>query len=98
MISLDVPDETAEAWKQELADRLEEIIDRKRSSVQGREATLAAYIHFLMSRYAFAEIENQTSELYPALLKSVKAESSERETSLALRGVFYLIFRTVPVI
>jgi Interferon-related developmental regulator (IFRD) len=69
---------------------MEEIIDRKRSSIQGREASLAAYIHILMSKYALSEIEHKTGELYPALLKSVKTESSERETSLALRGRFLL--------
>lgn len=86
MISADAPEDLAEVWKQDLRDRMEEIIDRKRSSVQGREATLAAYIHILISRYVFGEIEYKTSEVFPALLKSVKAESSERETSLALRG------------
>jgi Interferon-related developmental regulator (IFRD) len=86
MLSADAPEDATEAWKQDLGDRMEEIIDRKRSSNQGREATLAIYIHILMSRYAFEEIQHKTSELYPALLKSIKAESSEKETSLALRG------------
>lgn len=86
MLSADALDDGSEAWKQELHDRVEEIIDRKRSSVQGREQTLGAYIHFLMSRYTFDEIDNKTSELLPALLKSIKADSSERETSLSLRG------------
>jgi hypothetical protein len=86
MISTDAPEDVSEAWKQDLGDRIEEIIDRKRSSVQGREATLQAYIHILMSRYTLEEIKHKTSELFPALLKSIKAESSEKETSLALRG------------
>jgi ribosomal protein S3AE len=86
MISADATEDATEAWKQDLADRMEEIIDRKRSSNQGREATLAQYIHILMSRYAFESIQHKTSELYPALLKSVKVESSEQETALALRG------------
>jgi len=86
MLSLEHDDGT-EIWKQELGDRIEEIIDRKRSSVQGREAALASYIHFLMSRYAYDEIEKKLSELIPAFLKSVKAESSEKETCLALKGV-----------
>jgi hypothetical protein len=83
---LDTPLDATDAWKQDLGDRMEEIIDRKRSSNQGREATLAAYIHILMSRYAFEEIQYKTSELYPALLKSIRAESSEKETCFALRG------------
>ena len=86
MLSADAPEDATEAWKQDLGDRMEEIIDRKRSSTQGREATLQIYNHILMSRYAFEEIQHKTSELFPALLKSIKADSSEKETSLALRG------------
>lgn len=84
---MEIPEDTPQAWKQDLADRMEEIIDRKRSSVQGRETTLLAYAHILMTRYAFSEINHKTSELYPALLKSVKTESSEKETILALKGI-----------
>ena len=90
MLNFEIPEDAPQAWKQDLADRMEEIIDRKRSSVQGREATLAAYVHILMSRYAYDDVVHKTSELYPALLKSVKTESSEKETTLALRGEFHL--------
>jgi len=87
MLALDVPEDASEAWKQELGDRMEEIIDRKRSSVQGREVTLAQYVHILMSHYAFEEIQHKASELFPAFLKSIKAENTEKETCLALRGL-----------
>jgi hypothetical protein len=80
-------DADAEAWKQQLADRMEEIVDRKRSSVQGRETTLAAYDHYLMNHYAAEQIESRVGELMPAFLKSVKNESSERETYLALKAI-----------
>lgn len=93
MLSADAPEDTTEIWKQDLGDRVEEIIDRKRSSVQGRESTLAQYVHILMSHYAHDQIENKTSELFPALLKSIKADSSEKETSLALRGLFSPSFK-----
>jgi len=91
MLSAEGPEDTTEAWRQDLGDRIEEIIDRKRSSVQGREATLAQYSHYLMSHYAYDEIEHKTGELFPALLKSIKAESSEKETCLALRGQLGLL-------
>lgn len=87
MLSADATEDVNEAWTQELRDRMEEIIDRKRSSVHGREATLAAYTHLLMSRYSYEEVTHKTSELFPALLKSVKAGSSEKEICLALRGL-----------
>jgi hypothetical protein len=86
MISSDLPEDATEAWKQDLGDRMEEIIDRKRSSVQGREASLAAYVYILTSRHVFSEIDPKVSELFPALLRSIKAGSSEKETCLALRG------------
>ena len=87
MLSADAPEDVTEAWTQSLGDRVEEIIDRKRSSVQGREMTLSQYAHILMSHYAFDEIQHKTLELFPALLKSIKSDSSEKETSLALRGM-----------
>lgn len=86
MLSADAPEDPTEVWKQDLRDRIEEIIQRKRSSNEGREATLGAYIHILMSRYAREEIEPIIMELLPALLKSVKFEDSEKEACLALRG------------
>lgn len=86
MLSTDPSEDVAEGWKQDLGDRMEEIIDRKRSSVQGRETALTIYTHILMSRYAYQEIQHKTSELFPALLKSVKGEGSEKEACLALRG------------
>ena len=90
LLSGDAPEEDAsDVWKQELGDRIEEIIDRKRSSVQGREAALAQYVYMLMSRFANDQIQSKTSELFPAFLKSIKADSSEKETSLALRGKIF---------
>lgn len=86
MLSANGAEDVTETWKQDLGDRIEEIIDRKRSSVQGREATLQAYVHILMSRYAAEEIDSKATELYPALLKSVRLECSEKETCLALKG------------
>ena len=93
MLALDVPEDASELWKQELTDRIEEIIDRKRSSAQGREVTLAQYVHILMSHYALEEIRHKSSELFPAFLKSIKAENSEKETCLALRGLFTVLPR-----
>ena len=83
------PDDTEQssaAWPADLADRIEEILDRKRSSVQGRETTLAAYVRILTAQYAEEEIRGKDSELVVAFLKSIKAETSEKETILALKG------------
>jgi hypothetical protein len=101
MLDAQEPQETSDTWDQELRDRIEEIIDRKRSSEEGRERTLMAYNHYLMVKYCYDEIENKIAELYPALCKSIKTETGEKEACLALRGMrhhhyapceLYLIF------
>ena len=79
--------ETTGIWRTDLKERVEEIIDRKRSSIQGREKSLATYIHILMSQYAEDEISGRESDLVTAFLKSIKAESSDKETVLALKAL-----------
>lgn len=76
-----------EAWSVDLADRIAEIIDRKRSSIQGRENCLAAYIRILTGQYAEEDIRGKEAELVAAFLKSIKTDSSEKETVLAIKGV-----------
>lgn len=55
--------------------------------MQGREESLAAYTHLLTSHYAKDDISARISELLPAILKSIKADTSERETVLALKAL-----------
>ena len=86
MLSADNPDLPTDAWKTELADRIQEILDRKRSSVQGRESCLTAYVRILTAHYAEEEIRGKEAELVTAFLKSIKTESSEKETVLAMKG------------
>lgn len=61
-------------------------MDRKRSSIIGREKCLATYIRIVTSQYAEEEIRGKEAELVVALLKSIKTESSEKETILAIKG------------
>jgi len=74
-------------WAEELANRIEEILDRKRSSVQGREDSLSAYCR--LSKYHFVEdeIRGHLRDLLGAFTKSIKHESSVRETTLALHAL-----------
>ena len=76
-----------DALKEELSERIEEILDRKRSSVQGREATLTAYIRILTAQYFQEDISGRETALVASFLKSIKAESSELETILALKAL-----------
>ena len=73
-------------WAVDLADRVEQILDRKRSSGAGREESLVAFGRLLSSRYAYEEIHGSREALVVALLRSVKSEVSERESTLALKG------------
>ena len=81
---MDVP---ATVWKQELLDRIGQITDRKRSSVQGREESLKAFAHILMAHYAAQDVKSNVSELVTSILKSVKSGQSVDEIALALKGV-----------
>ncbi|KFY14575.1 hypothetical protein V491_05983, partial [Pseudogymnoascus sp. VKM F-3775] len=82
-----VEDDGTNAWEQTLSVRIEEIIERKRSSIQGRELAYAVYVHLLTTHYAFDTISSRKSDLLTAFLKSIKAESSEKETQLAIRAI-----------
>ena len=86
ILNAEAPDTTS-AWRSELADRISEIINRKRSSVQGREKCLASYIHILTAQYVQDEISGKEEDIVAALLKSIKAETSEKETVLALKAL-----------
>jgi hypothetical protein len=80
-------DAPPDAWIDLLNTRIEQIIDRKRSSNAGREESLAAYTNILLHHYSQEHIDPKISELVPAILKSVKAETSEKEAILALRAL-----------
>ncbi|KAK8233434.1 interferon-related developmental regulator-domain-containing protein [Phyllosticta capitalensis] len=84
-----------DAWKALLEDRMTEILDRKRSSTDGRADTLAAYCYLLKGHYAYDEIEHKAPELIPAIVKSLKLDSSDRETINALKAIEVTLI-TVP--
>lgn len=86
LLNGDTTDPITDAWRADLADRIQELLDRKRSSVQGREKCLATYVRILTNQYAEEDIRGKEAELVVAFLKSIKAETSERETILAMKG------------
>ena len=85
------PDVSSDAWIADLGDRINEICDRKRSSVQGREETLQAFNLDLTRHYAQEEIKSKIDELLPAILKCVKSGQTERETVLALKALALML-------
>jgi hypothetical protein len=74
------------AWRAELDKRMEQITNLKRSSTEGRAESLNAYAHILMARYARDHVEGRITDLLSSMLKSIKQESTERETVAALKG------------
>ncbi|KAH8671510.1 interferon-related developmental regulator-domain-containing protein [Xylariales sp. PMI_506] len=74
-------------WTDKLKDCINEILDRKRSSVKGREAYLAGYVHLARHHFADTMIENQLHEFIPALLKSIRGGRNTDETVGALRAL-----------
>ncbi|KAL8946308.1 MAG: hypothetical protein Q9222_007274 [Ikaeria aurantiellina] len=87
LLNGDASDPITDAWRSDLVDRIAELIDRKRSSVQGREKCLATYVRILTAQYAEEDIRGKEAELVVAFIKSIKAESSERETILAMKAL-----------
>lgn len=83
----EVDSEAPEAWHQDLGDNINEIVDRKRSSVQGREEALIRLCALLTRHFCKEEIEGRMGELVPALMKSIKSGVTERETVLALKAM-----------
>ena len=86
MLSGDAMEKIPDAWQAELADRMEEILARKGSTVLGREKCYKTYVHLLTAQYVEEEIRGKEPELVAAFLKSIKEEKSEKETILALKG------------
>ncbi|KAJ5594506.1 uncharacterized protein N7459_000714 [Penicillium hispanicum] len=81
------PEQDNADWPQELSDRIQEILDRKRSSVQGREEALSAFCRLIKYHYAEEEIRASISDLLSAFVKSIRTESSAREMTFALRAI-----------
>jgi hypothetical protein len=69
-----------------IRDYTRNIRERKGSSVQGREESLARYVDLLKRRFCGLELEPEAAELMAAFLRCVRNEDSELETVAALKG------------
>lgn len=75
------------AWKDELATRVESILDRRGLSVHGRESDIRVYLYLIRNHFASIQISDHVSALINALLKSARTETKETIPSLkALAG------------
>ncbi|KAL2862955.1 IFRD domain-containing protein [Aspergillus lucknowensis] len=81
-------------WTAELYEVVEDILDRKRSSVFGREETYSAYCRLSKFHYVEELIRHRVPDLLAAFCRSVKMETSVREAILALRALELLTITT----
>lgn len=93
--SISGDEDVGAGWAERLQDRVTELQDHKRSSVQGREATLGGYNHLLKHHFAQRQLDRSVAELMPAFLKGVKSGSSDEERLRALKA-FTLTVLTCP--
>jgi hypothetical protein len=82
-------------WAERLQDRVAELQDQKRSSVQSREANLGGYNHLLKHHFAQRQLDRSVAELMPIFLKGVKSGASDEERLRSLRA-FALTILTCP--
>lgn len=72
---------------QELHDLVDNILDRKRSTVQGRADAFADFSRIAKFHYVEEQIRPRVKELVAAFLKSIKLETSEQESVLAFQAL-----------
>lgn len=87
-------EETISDWTDKLKDCITEILDRKRSSSQGRERYLAAFTHLTRHHFADTMIESHIHELVPAMLKSIRGGRNTEEVVGALKALQMTAFST----
>ncbi|KAL9620945.1 MAG: hypothetical protein Q9160_004598 [Pyrenula sp. 1 TL-2023] len=83
----DVNEEPTEAIREKLLDCIGELLERKRSSTKSREDCLASYAHILRTHLLADQLRGRTDDVISAITKSIKTESSELETILALKAL-----------
>ncbi|KAJ5816850.1 Armadillo-like helical [Penicillium robsamsonii] len=85
------PEQDNPDWEHDLSQRIQEILDRKRSSVQGREEALQAFCRLTKYHYTVEEIHGVVPDLLAAFERSVRTEVSVREATLGLRAIELLV-------
>ncbi|KAJ5154137.1 Armadillo-like helical [Penicillium coprophilum] len=85
------PEQDNPDWEHDLGQRIQEILDRKRSSVQGREEALQAFCRLTKYHYTVEEIHGAVPDLLAAFERSIRTEVSVREATLGLRAIELLV-------
>lgn len=83
----DFNEQTTDVMKQELSKSIDDLLERKGSSVNSREESLSSFDRCLTAHYLADTLYGRVSDILGALSKSVKAETTEKETTLAIRAI-----------
>lgn len=83
----DFNEQTTDVLKQELSDCITGLLDRKGSSHHGREEHLTTYVRCLTAHHLADVLYGHVPDLLSAFSKSIKAETTEKESNLALRAL-----------
>ena len=73
--------------KQELTDCIRDLLERKGSSNQSREENLTTYVRCLTAHHLAEVLYGRVPDLLSAFGRSVRSETAEKETTLALRAI-----------
>jgi hypothetical protein len=74
-----------------LDERIEAMLERKGTSVQSREENYMVYGAILRNHYCQDKLEGRSGEIIASIMKSVKNDSSERESVYALKALILTI-------
>lgn len=91
MIASDDVDAPPDVWHSDLDTRITNLVDRKRSNDESRQANLARIVYLLTVHYAQQQIQPRLGDLLPSLLKSVKGGTTEHEIILALKALALVV-------
>ena len=83
----DINEQTTDAMKTLLSTTIDSILERKGTSSDDRENNYANYARSLTSHYLADTLHGRVSGIIAALVRSVKAETTEKETTLALHAI-----------
>jgi len=82
----DFNEQTTDVMRSQVTDAIDRLLERKGSSNKSREANLTTYVRCLTCHYLAEVLYGRVPEVLNALERSIKTESSETETTLALRA------------
>ena len=83
----DFNEQSTEVLRQDLTDTIADLLDRKGSSKKSRTESLTKYDYCLAHHYMAESLYGRVPELIATLIRSVKEEKTEKETTLALHAL-----------